>query len=62
MSIQQRKMLIHWDNKIDGYIFEDDYDSEIRYTQQPFPALASIDSARVIYLGNFSKSFFQVFV
>ncbi|MDR7001926.1 PLP-dependent aminotransferase family protein [Neobacillus niacini] len=57
MSIQQRQMLIHWVNKMRGYIIEDDYDSEFRYTQKPFPALASIDSARVIYLGNFSKSF-----
>ncbi|SMO57603.1 PLP-dependent aminotransferase family protein [Melghirimyces algeriensis] len=57
MSIQQRHMLIHWVNKLCGYIIEDDYDSEFRYTQKPFPALASIDSARVIYLGNFSKSF-----
>lgn len=57
MSIQQRQMLIHWANKRHGYIIEDDYDSEFRYTQQPFPALASIDSTRVIYLGNFSKSF-----
>ncbi|KAB2336809.1 PLP-dependent aminotransferase family protein [Cytobacillus depressus] len=57
MSIQQRQMLIQWANKRDGYIFEDDHDSEFRYTQQPFPALASIDSTRVIYLGNFSKSF-----
>ncbi|HBI04814.1 MAG TPA: GntR family transcriptional regulator [Paenibacillaceae bacterium] len=57
MSIQQRQMLIHWTNTRDGYIMEDDYDSEFRYTQQPFPALASIDSGRVIYLGNFSKSF-----
>ncbi len=57
MSIQERQMLIHWANKIQGYIIEDDYDSEFRYTQQPFPALASIDSTRVIYLGNFSKSF-----
>lgn len=57
MSIQQRKMLIHWANTRDGYIMEDDYDSEFRYTQHPFPALASIDSGRVIYLGNFSKSF-----
>ncbi|MFJ5770472.1 PLP-dependent aminotransferase family protein [Psychrobacillus sp. NPDC093180] len=57
MSIQQRQMLIQWANKRDGYIIEDDYDSEFRYTQQPFPALASIDSSRVIYLGNFSKSF-----
>ncbi|MED2455041.1 PLP-dependent aminotransferase family protein, partial [Bacillus thuringiensis] len=57
MSIQQRQMLIHWANKMKGYIIEDDYDSEFRYTQQPFPALTSIDSSRVIYLGNFSKSF-----
>ena len=57
MSIQQRQMLIHWANNINGLIIEDDYDSEFRYTQQPFPALASIDSTRVIYLGNFSKSF-----
>ncbi|MDQ6596054.1 PLP-dependent aminotransferase family protein [Bacillus salipaludis] len=57
MSIQQRQMLIHWANKMHGYIIEDDYDSEFRYTQQPFPALASMDSKKVIYLGNFSKSF-----
>jgi GntR family transcriptional regulator/MocR family aminotransferase len=57
MPIQQRHSLIHWANKMHGYIIEDDYDSEFRYTQQPFPALASIDSTRVIYLGNFSKSF-----
>jgi GntR family transcriptional regulator/MocR family aminotransferase len=57
MPIQQRHVLIHWANKRLGYIIEDDYDSEFRYTQQPFPALASIDRARVIYLGNFSKSF-----
>ncbi|QRG67201.1 PLP-dependent aminotransferase family protein [Brevibacillus choshinensis] len=57
MSIGQRHALIHWANKTQGYIIEDDYDSEFRYTQQPFPALASIDSTRVIYLGNFSKCF-----
>ncbi|MEJ8548816.1 PLP-dependent aminotransferase family protein [Brevibacillus borstelensis] len=57
MPIQQRHALIHWANKMQGYIIEDDYDSEFRYTQQPFPALASIDSTRVVYLGNFSKCF-----
>jgi GntR family transcriptional regulator/MocR family aminotransferase len=57
MSIQQRQVLIQWITKLEGYIIEDDYDSEFRYTQQPFPALASINSSRVIYLGNFSKSF-----
>ncbi|GED60685.1 PLP-dependent aminotransferase family protein [Brevibacillus formosus] len=57
MPIQQRHALIHWAENRQGYIIEDDYDSEYRYTQQPFPALASIDSTRVIYLGNFSKCF-----
>lgn len=57
MPIQQRHALIHWANTRQGYIIEDDYDSEFRYTQQPFPALASIDATRVIYLGNFSKCF-----
>lgn len=57
MPIQQRQKLIQWASSKQGYIIEDDYDSEFRYTQQPFPALASIDSGRVIYLGNFSKSF-----
>jgi len=57
MSIQQRQTLIRWAQKMNGYILEDDYDGEFRYTQQPFPALASIDPSRVIYLGTFSKSF-----
>jgi len=57
MSIQQRQAVIQWAKKVDGYIIEDDYDSEFRYGQQPFPALASIDHSRVIYIGTFSKSF-----
>ena len=57
MSIQQRQTIIQWAQEVDGYIIEDDYDSEFRYAQQPFPALASIDHARVIYIGTFSKSF-----
>lgn len=57
MSIQERIKLIHWATCRQGYIIEDDYDSEFRYTQKPFPALTSIDSTKVIYLGNFSKSF-----
>lgn len=57
MSIQQRQIIIQWAKTVDGYIIEDDYDSEFRYAQQPFPALASIDHSRVIYIGTFSKSF-----
>lgn len=57
MPIQQRQALIQWANNRDGYIIEDDYDSEFRYAQKPFPALSSIDATRVIYIGNFSKAF-----
>lgn len=57
MTIQQRQTLIQWAQQVGGYILEDDYDGEFRYAQQPFPALASIDPSRVIYLGTFSKSF-----
>jgi len=57
MSIQQRQLMIQWAKRVRGYIIEDDYDSEFRYSQQPFPALASIDHSRVIYMGTFSKSF-----
>ncbi|MCW9132757.1 PLP-dependent aminotransferase family protein [Bacillus paramycoides] len=57
MSIQQRQHLIQWAKNKKGYIIEDDYDSEFRYTQRPFPSVASIDQNRVIYIGNFSKAF-----
>ncbi|PAQ13557.1 GntR family transcriptional regulator [Bacillaceae bacterium SAOS 7] len=57
LSIQQRQSLIQWAIKRQGFIIEDDYDSEFRYEQQPFPALSALDRSRVIYIGNFSKSF-----
>ncbi|WP_154860195.1 hypothetical protein [Pseudomonas fluorescens] len=41
-------------------IIEDDYDSEFYYDRMPLPAMKSLDvSDRVIYLGTFSKSFFN---
>lgn len=55
MPIQQRLALIKWASD-DGYIIEDDYDSEFRYIQKPFPALASLNRDRVIYMGTFSKA------
>ena len=37
-------------------MIEDDYDSEFRYDVAPVPALATLDRARVAYLGTASKS------
>lgn len=55
MSMPRRLALIDWARKSGGWIVEDDYDSELRYAGQPFPAMQSLDSRRVIYLGTFSK-------
>src|SRR6266540_3445220 len=40
-------------------IFEDDYDSEYRYTGRPIPALQGLDDrGLVLYAGSFSKVLF----
>ena len=57
MPIQRRLELIKWAKDSDGYIIEDDYDSEFRYEGKPIPALQSLDSyEKVIYMGTFAKS------
>ncbi|MBE5104945.1 PLP-dependent aminotransferase family protein [Bacillus thuringiensis] len=58
MPLSRRLELLKWANDCDGYIIEDDYDGEFRYTGKPIPSLQSLDSnERVIYMGTFSKSF-----
>jgi len=59
MSVSRRLRLLEWATKTDGWILEDDYDSEFRYEGAPLPALRSLDRAdRVIYVGTFSKVLF----
>lgn len=56
MSISRRIELLNWASAHNTYIFEDDFDSELRYYSHPIPSLQSIDrNERVIYLGTFSK-------
>lgn len=58
MPVPERQQLLKWAETKNGFIIEDDYDSEFRYKQQPIPALLSLQpGARVIYLGTFSKAF-----
>ncbi|MCM3600911.1 PLP-dependent aminotransferase family protein [Robertmurraya korlensis] len=58
MPVPERQQLLKWAEAQNGFIIEDDYDSEFRYKQQPIPALVSLQpGARVIYLGTFSKAF-----
>lgn len=57
LPITKRVSLLQWTEKNDGYILEDDYDSELRYHSLPIPSLQSIDHGnRTIYMGTFSKS------
>jgi GntR family transcriptional regulator/MocR family aminotransferase len=54
IPIDKRMKLLKWANEKDGYIIEDDYNSELRYEGKPIPAMQGLDSSRVIYLGSFS--------
>ena len=57
MPISKRQKLLNYINSINGYIIEDDYDSELNYTSRPIPALAGLDERnRVIYVGTFAKA------
>lgn len=57
MPISRRLELLKWCEEKDGYIIEDDYDSEFRYKGKPIPSLQGLDSnGNVIYVGTFSKS------
>lgn len=56
MSIGQRQALIRWTHEHDGYIIEDDYDSELRYYGRPILSLQGMGGIhRVIYVGTPSK-------
>ena len=56
-SIARRQELLRWAARCDGYIIEDDYDSEFRFDAHPKPTMQSLDrSGRVIYMNTFSKS------
>ena len=55
--VSRRVELLRWAESRDGYIIEDDYDSEFRFDAHPISAMHSMDrSGRVIYMNSFSKS------
>jgi len=57
MPISKRQRVIELMHKKDGYIIEDDYDSELNYQSRPIPSLHGLDNYdRVIYVGTFAKA------
>ena len=61
MSLDRRLELLNWVHRSGGLIFEDDYDSEYRYSGRPIPALQGLDqNDSVIFAGSFSKLLFPI--
>jgi GntR family transcriptional regulator/MocR family aminotransferase len=59
LSLSRRLQLLDWAASREGWIVEDDYDSEFRYVGRPLPPLKSLDrGGRVLYVGTFSKTLF----
>jgi GntR family transcriptional regulator/MocR family aminotransferase len=61
MSASRRLSLLNWARRVNGWVLEDDYDSEFRYAGRPIPSLQGLDAerggaARVLYIGTFSKT------
>ena len=54
--VGRRMELLNWAREKQGWIIEDDYDSEFRFDAHPMPAMQSLDSSRVIYMNSFSKT------
>jgi GntR family transcriptional regulator/MocR family aminotransferase len=59
MSLPRRLQLLEWAHRSGALIFEDDYDSEYRYSGRPVPALQGLDrNGSVLFAGSFSKVLF----
>jgi GntR family transcriptional regulator/MocR family aminotransferase len=59
MPLGRRLELLAWARSAGACIFEDDYDSEYRYSGRPIEALAALDdSGCVLYAATFSKVMF----
>jgi GntR family transcriptional regulator/MocR family aminotransferase len=59
MSLCRRLELLKWARNSGSMIFEDDYDSEFRYSGRPVPALQGLDQDGVVlFAGSLSKVLF----
>ncbi len=59
LTLPRRLALLSWAERTQGWIIEDDFDGEYRYSGRPLAPLRALDrSGRVAYLGSFSKLLF----
>ncbi|MBA1189166.1 PLP-dependent aminotransferase family protein [Pseudomonas entomophila] len=56
LSLARRLALLEWAERVGGWVIEDDYDGEYRYSGAPLAPLAALDrQQRVVYIGTFGK-------
>lgn len=56
LSLARRLELLAWAERNEGWIVEDDYDGEYRYSGTPLTPLAALErQGRVLYVGTFCK-------
>ena len=59
LSLARRLALIDWAKQTNGWIIEDDYDSEFHYDGLPTACVQGLDPhQRTLYIGTFSKTLF----
>ncbi|GGY06044.1 MocR-like pyridoxine biosynthesis transcription factor PdxR [Paludibacterium paludis] len=59
LSLERRLAIIEWARERQGWIIEDDYDSEFHYAGKPVACVQGLDPHdRTLYIGTFSKSLF----
>lgn len=59
MTLTRRLELLEWARSTGARIFEDDYDSEYRYSGRPIPSLQGLDAGgQVLFCGTFNKVLF----
>lgn len=59
LALDRRLALVHWAERNDAWIIEDDYDSEFHYAGKPTACVQGLDPhERTLYIGTFTKSLF----
>src|SRR6266571_4503413 len=56
LAAKRRHALVEWAARNDGFVVEDDYDSEFRYDREPVGVLQGLAPDRVFAIGTVSKS------
>jgi GntR family transcriptional regulator/MocR family aminotransferase len=56
LAAERRHALLEWAARNDGFVIEDDYDSEFRYDREPVGVLQGLAPDRVFTIGTVSKS------